>query len=151
MQTFGGPSRKVNQKKCFFYSGPEKRQRLTDEIPTFEKLTHNRILCEQRFFITNTNGKWITLGIIPSSKLLGEDAAGFHFETFLCGEGKPSLPLGGIEGIASLLSTIREIPEFTKVVPSTHGITPNENITISTVEFAGDVRFLLYLLFTFSI
>lgn len=139
VQTYGGPALQINQQKCFFYGGPEKQYQLTDEIPSFESLSRKRLLCEQRFFLNNSNSKWLTMGIIPSTKILDKEAPGFHFEAILCGENKPSLPLGGIEGLASLFATIRQLPEFGNVLPSTHGISPSDNITFSTVDFAEEV------------
>lgn len=51
------------------------------------------------------------------------------------------LPLGGLNGLATLLSTIRDIPEFSKVPKFNTSVQKGENILISTVDFADDVSF----------
>lgn len=79
------------------------------------------------------------MGIIPSTKILNEEAPGFQFEVLLCGEKAQPLPLGGVKGLAALCNTIRQIPEFSKVPPIAMSISPGENILISTVDFANDV------------
>lgn len=81
----------------------------------------------------------MSVGVVPASKILDESAPGFHFEAFLCGDNAASLPLGGIEGLAALFHTIREIPAFSRVPTFNHGIEHEHNITISTVAFANDV------------
>lgn len=81
------------------------------------------------------------MGIVPATKLLDADAPGFHFEAILGGEKSSPLPIGGIQGMASLFAAIREIPTFSRVNPSKHGIEEGENIEISTgFEFAKNVR-----------
>lgn len=121
------------------YGGPRQKK---NEIPTFEGLTKNRVVAEQRFFCNNSNSKWLTMGVIPATKLLGDDAPGFYFETFLGGDKNVSLPLGGISGLNALFSVIREIPKFSmlpKFVTSNLNDEISDKITISTVNFAEDV------------
>lgn len=100
VQTFGGPSRQLQQQRCYFYGGPQQQKRVFEptQIPTFESITHNRIMKERRFFLNNSNTKYLAIGIIPASKILSGDAPGFHIEAFICGEKCSPLPLGGIKG-----------------------------------------------------
>lgn len=88
------------------------------------------------------------MGIVPATKILNEDAEGFHLEVHLCGEKSAPLPLGGIKGMAALFSTIRSIPEFSKVERYTSNIQPSTNILISTVKFADEVS-LLFIFFRY--
>ena len=127
---------------CFYYGGPEKRQRVQGENtppPTISSLSHNRILEEKRIFLNNSNSKYLALGVVPAYKEVDSDGDDFFFEAYLCGDKSAPLPLGGIEGIASLIFAIRQIPSFTRVLPVNHGITASENIEISTVSFAKNV------------
>lgn len=140
VQTFGGPKRKVDN-QCFLYGGPEKRQRLFGNgVPTFESLTKNRLLLEKRFYLNNSNTKYLAIGIVPLTKILDKDADGFRIEALLGGQNAPSVPLGGIEGLASLLDAIHEIPSLSKTAVFKHGIESSENIIISTGNFADKVR-----------
>lgn len=79
------------------------------------------------------------MGIVPATKVLSPDAPGFHLEVYLDGEKCAPLPLGGVDGLATLFATIREIPAFSRMPPTNHGIPIGENIEISTVEFAKNV------------
>lgn len=121
------------------YGGPRQKKA---EVPTFEALIKNRVLGEVRFFCNNSNAKWLSLGVVPATKLLNEDAPGFYFEAFLCGDKNGTLPLGGISGLNALFSVIREIPKFS-VLPNLQASNGeiSEKITISTVNFAEDVSF----------
>lgn len=124
------------------YGGPEKQRRLIDENaspPSFEALTKNRILEEKRFYINNSNTKFISMGIVPATKILSHEARGFYFEVFLGGDKCASMPLGGLPGLITLLSTIKDIPVFSNMNMVNHGIERGENIEISTVEFAKNV------------
>lgn len=110
------------------------------QVPTFENLTKNRILNEERFPCTNSGSKYLTIGIVPASKILDEAAPGFYIEAYIEGEKTSAMPLGGIAGLASLFSTIKQIPQFGRVgVPVQSTIEPDTNIVISTVDFAEDV------------
>lgn len=80
-------------------------------MPTFEQLIKNRILCEKRFYLSNSNSKWLSVGVTPSTKILDEDARGFQTEIFLCGE-KGNISLGGIDGAAALFKTFRAMAHF---------------------------------------
>lgn len=141
MQKYGG--KRVNtSNNCFLYGGPEKQRRLIDENaspPSFESLSKNRVLEEKRFYLNNSNSKYISMGIVPATKILSPDAPGFYFEVFLGGDKCASMPLGGLNGLITLLSTIEEIPVFSKMSMLDHGIERGENIEISTVEFANNV------------
>lgn len=73
-------------------------------------------------------------------------ATGFYFDVFLHGEKCAPLPLGGISGLAKLLSTIRELPVFSKVDELEYDGDIGENVRISTVTFAQDVSIFRYIL-----
>lgn len=81
-------------------------------MPTFEQLIKNRILCEKRFFLSNSNSKWISIGVIPTTSILDETAPGFTMDVFLGGE-KGTISLGGIEGAAALFKAFCSMPQFT--------------------------------------
>lgn len=87
------------------------------------------------------------MGIVPATKILGEEAPGFYFEVFITGDKCAPLPLGGLKGLSTLFSTIRDIPEFSKIPPITTTVQPGENILISTVGFAKDVSIFLQFFF----
>lgn len=99
------------------------------------------MLKETRFYLNNSNAKFLSMGIVPATKILDPDAQGFYFEAYLGGQNCSSMPLGGIQGLATLFSTVREIPAFSKMTACNHGIEIGENIEISTVTYARDVSF----------
>lgn len=121
------------------YGGPRQKK---NETPTFEALTRNRVLGEHRFFCNNSNTKWVSVGIVPATKILNDEAPGFYFEAFVGGDKSGMMALGGISGLNALFSVIREIPKFA-VLPKIGGANDDEEIsekiTISTVDFADDV------------
>lgn len=131
------------QNPTFFYGGPQQQQQLSChqqlEVPTFEALIKNRMFAEKRFYCNKSNSKWITVGIVPATKMLDEEAPGFYFEALFCGEGKPPMPLGGIEGLASLFCTMRQMPPFQHApLPRARMQLNRINISIST-GFKDDV------------
>lgn len=81
------------------------------------------------------------MGIVPATKILAHDAPGFYFEVYLDGDNCAKMPLGGMQGLVTLFSTIRQIPEFSKMAAVHHDLEPGENIEISTVEWADNVSF----------
>lgn len=85
------------------------------------------------------------MGIVPATKILASDARGFYFEAYLCGEKNTPIPLGGLQGLAALFATIRDIPEFSKIPRLSTIIEPSNNILISTVQFAEDVSIFIFL------
>lgn len=89
------------------------------------------------------------MGIVPATKILADDAPGFYTEVFLGGEKCTPMPLGGIKGLFTLFSTIRQIPSFSKMLVPNHDmeIEEGENIEIQTTNFAKDVSRNLYFYF----
>lgn len=136
----------TQQKNCFYYGGPNQQKRIFDieKIPTFETITKNRMLMERRFYLNASNTKCLRMGVIPATKILSPEAAGFHFEVYLDGEKCAPLAIGGAKGLASLLTTIRDIPEFSKIPPIAFNVVPGENILISTTKFAKDVSIFIF-------
>lgn len=142
----------MQQKGCFYYGGPQQQRRVyeSDKIPPFQTLIKNRCLFERRFFLNASNTKCLTMGIVPASKILGDEARGFYFEVYLTGDKCAPMSLGGLKGLATLFSTIRDIPEFSKIPPIPSDVQTGENILISTVDFAKDVNILFISALFFS-
>lgn len=139
----------MQQKGCFYYGGPQQQRRVFDieKLPTFETIAKNRMLMERRIYLNASNTKCLRMGIIPETKILSPEAPGFHFEVYLDGEKCAPLPLGGVVGLAALLTTIRDIPEFSKIPPIAFDVEAGENILISTTSFAKDVSIFIHLHF----
>lgn len=127
----------------FFYGGPENRERVNPcafkKIPTFEELVKSRMMEEVRFYANNSNTKWLSVGIVPATKILNDTARGFHLEAYLCGDKNAPVPLGGIAGLAGLYDTIRQLPPFKQYPALNTHVEASDNITISSCEFAEDV------------
>lgn len=79
------------------------------------------------------------MGVVPAVKILDANSTGFYFEVFLGSDKCAPVPLGGLRGLATLFDTIREIPVFSKVPPVKHEIDLDDNIEISSTEFAKNV------------
>lgn len=110
-------------------------------IPTFEQLIKNRILNERRFYLSNSNSKWLSLGVTPATKILDEGAKGFQTEIFLCGE-KGNISLGGVAGAAALFKAFRAMPQFAPMYTSQKfdfkGCAA-ENIVVTKANFGNEV------------
>lgn len=148
VQTFGGTGSANKHQGCFFYGGPNQRKRLFDapQVPSFDALVKNRVIGEKRFFLNNSNTKYIQIGIVPATKFLNPEAPGFYMEAYLCGDKSAPLPLGGAKGLATLFNTIRDIPEFSRIPRCTsYDLQPGENILITTTTFSRDVSFYFFL------
>lgn len=110
-------------------------------IPTFEQLLKNRILNEKRFYLSNSNSKWLSLGVTPSTKILDESATGFKTEVYLCGE-KGTISLGGIEGVAALYKIFRDMPHFAPFYTTQkfeYGGPVADNIIVTKANFGSEV------------
>lgn len=131
----------------YLYGGPQKPS-CSFQVPTFETLCKNRILSEKRIYCNNSNSKYLSIGIVPASKILNENACGFYVEAYIGGEKTSPLPLGSIAGLASLFSTIKQIPQFNRVSGGVaSNIEADTNIIISTVDFAEDVSSYIHIFF----
>lgn len=109
------------------------------KIPTFEELVKNRMMGEVRFYGNNSNTKWLSIGVVPATKILNDAARGFYLEAYLCGDKNAPVPLGGISGIAALYDTIRQLPAFKQYPVLNSGVEPSDNITISSCDFSEEV------------
>lgn len=141
--TVYGGRRPQQQQRGFFYGGPDKQVQINPcaqkKIPTFEELVKNRLMGETRFYGNNSNTKWLSVGVVPATKILNDEARGFYMEAFLCGDKSAPLPLGGINGIASLFHTIRQLPGFKQFPVVQTVVEPSDNITIESCNFAEEV------------
>lgn len=106
---------------------------------TFEQLTKSRLLTERRIYINNSNSKWISIGLVPATKLHDETNQGFYTEACLCGDKSPAVPVGGFGGLGALFETIRKLPDFAQVKPVGNGFESTDNIQISTTNMDGNV------------
>lgn len=75
---------------------------------------------EKRYFLSNGNSKWISVGIVPESKLLSTDAQGFYADLFFGGV-KMTRPMsaGGINGFLFICRMLRSFDEFKFSFPGT--------------------------------
>lgn len=127
------------KQQCFFYGGPQQQRAFPIKVPTFEALAKGRVLNEKRFFLNNSNSKWLLIGVVPATKILNDEASGFYLETFLCGNNCAPLTLGGIAGLYTLMDTVREIPAYSKMPSIRPNKEPGTHIVISTTNFAEEV------------
>lgn len=110
-------------------------------VPTFEQLIKNRVLCERKFYLSNSNSKWLSIGVKPSTKILDESATGFQTEILLGGE-KGTVSLGGIEGAATLFKTFRGMQQFAPMYTAQKFDFPEDcatNIIITKANFGNEV------------
>lgn len=121
-------------------------------MPTFEQLIKNRILCEKRFYLSNSNSKWLSIGVVPTTKILDETAPGFTMDVFLGGE-KGTISLGGIEGAAALFKAFRSMPQFGPMYTQqqfTFNGTVGNNIIVTKANFGTEVSH-TYIFFLFRL
>lgn len=126
----------------YLYAGPDQStssQCARNKVPTFEELVKNRLLNEHRFFANNSNSKWLSLGIVPATKILNDEARGFYMEAFLCGDKCMPMPVGGVVGLATLFDTIKKLPGFGRFPVVEKEVEPADNIQIETCNFNENV------------
>lgn len=80
-------------------------------------ITRNRILLEKRYFLNNSNTKWVSVGVKPDSKLLSVDSRGFYVEVLICGVKMSPMSLGGHDGFLNLCQSLRTLDEFKFAYP----------------------------------
>lgn len=78
--------------------------------PTFETTTNGRLLNETRLFINNSSTKWISIGVVPSAKIIEEP--GFKVDVQIGGDKMKPMSLGGLDGYLTLIHNLSEIPEL---------------------------------------
>lgn len=100
-------------------------------------------MSENRFYANNSNTKWLSIGVVPATKILNDDARGFFIEAFLCGDKNSPVPLGGASGLAALFHTIRQLPGFRHFPVVQTTVEPSDNITIETCDFSEEVCIIL--------
>lgn len=67
---------------------------------------------ESRVFINNSNSKWISFGVRPSTKLLNPDFPGFELAIAIDGVNMIPMLFDGLENFKMLFKTIRQMDEF---------------------------------------
>lgn len=72
------------------------------------------------YFLNKSNSKWLSIGIVPASKLFDAKLPGFYCEVALNGTQMP-MPvfLGGIDGFLSLCKSLRSFDELKFTYPNT--------------------------------
>lgn len=99
---------------------------------------------EKRYFLTNGCSKWISIGIVPETKLLAGDAKGFYADIFFGGN-KMTKPMsaGGVNGFLFICQLLRTLDEFKFSFPATKGdysaIEDDVPITIAQKNFGSTV------------
>lgn len=79
---------------------------------TFDSLTKNRMLMEKRYFLNNSNTKWVSVGIKPASKMLSTTACGFYVNVSIDGAKMAPMCVGGLEDFMGLCRIVRQFDEF---------------------------------------
>lgn len=81
------------------------------------------------------------MGVIPTTNILDETAAGFYVEVLLCSDKHAPLPLGGIEGIAAVVKGFRDMAPLLKLAVQNPIYTGaiSEHIAISRANFGTQV------------
>lgn len=72
------------------------------------------------FYLNKSNSKWLSIGIVPASKLFSNNLPGFYCDVALNGTQMP-MPvfLGGIDGFLSLCKSLRSFDELKFTYPNT--------------------------------
>lgn len=71
--------------------------------------------------MNNSNTKWVTIGIKPSTKIISSDATGFYAEIAIDGKNMSCVTLDGLDGFSSLCAIIRTHDDFKYAFPATAG------------------------------
>lgn len=74
---------------------------------------------EKRYFLNNSNTKWISIGIVPAAKLISPSAPGFYAEIAICGNKMKPLYLNGLDGFLTICSAVRSLDDFKFSLPGT--------------------------------
>lgn len=81
-----------------------------------------RLLLEKRYYLNDSNCKFISVGIIPASRLLSNEASGFYVDVRIASSGY-STPfiLGSLDGFLTCFQIIRTFDEFKTHSPNSVG------------------------------
>lgn len=74
---------------------------------------------EKRYFLNNSNSKYITIGIKPATKILHEANTGFFVEVAIDGNNMKMMSLGGLDGFMNLCKSLRSFDELKFTYPNT--------------------------------
>lgn len=80
-------------------------------------IMRTRLFDETRIFLNNSNCKWVSIGVKPTSPYGKGDIKNFVVEIYLGGEKTVPMALGGVVGFTQLMRQIREIDFFQNLHP----------------------------------
>lgn len=86
---------------------------------SLDTITKGRLLMEKRYFLNNSNSKFISIGIKPATKLL--ENSGFYVETGIGGDKMKFMSLGGLDGFLNLCKSLRTFEELKFTYPHCAG------------------------------
>lgn len=72
-------------------------------------LTRSRLFSETKIYLNNSNSKWVSVGVTPSSREKAGPIKNFYTELYIGGINCQSLSLGGITGFKKFVRQLREI------------------------------------------
>lgn len=108
-------------------------------------------MCEKRFYLSNSNSKWISIGVNPTTPILDEAASGFEVDVYLGGE-KGSISLGGVAGAAALFDSFRKLPQFAPMYTQqkfNFKGALSANIVVTKANFGTEVKDIIFIFILF--
>lgn len=76
---------------------------------------------EKRYYLNQSNSKYITIGICPASKLFNKDNCGFYVDIGIGGNNMKTMSLGGTDGFLNLCQSLRSFEELKFTYPGSAG------------------------------
>lgn len=89
-----------------FNNGNNNGMPIANDVPDLDTITHGRLLLEKKFYLNQSNSKYITVGIKPATKFLNKDNTGFYVDVLISGKNIKPVSLGGVDGSVSNILTI---------------------------------------------
>lgn len=103
------------------------------------------MIMEKRYFINGSGSKWISVGIVPETKILSPEGQGFHIEITIDGKNAAGFRLGGLDGILNLCKTLRAMEPLQFTYPGSAGnyseIANDVPLNIMSKPFNGGTLF----------
>lgn len=99
------------------------------------------MVMEKRYFLNNSNSKWIAIGLKPISNVA---SIGFYTDIVIGGAKMSAVSLNGADGFATICSILRSMEEFKFAFPATAKCYDEINVTpvnITKKIFSGTMCF----------
>lgn len=91
-------------------------------------LMRSRLYTETKLYLNNSNTKWLSIGVTPSSREKAGGIKNFFTDLYLGGTNCQTLALGGVSGFKKLCRQLREINYWQNMFPEVNSVLYSPNV-----------------------